>query len=102
MLAFRGGGNSAFRLVLGLNAVDICGSDGGEEDMLFVQDTPLPGQLAMQWKLRRTAKEAAQTEVADSKQRRLFPYEKPPNCTHVYIGGSALFHKAGNRGSTPH
>ena len=52
-------GSSAYQMVFGGNPADNFGWGGEDGDLLYVQDTSLPGQFGAQWKLRAMAREAA-------------------------------------------
>ena len=88
------GGFSASRLVLGLSPVDLMELDDRDEDLLFAQDTSLPGQVAL-------AQGSALKGTANSALRRLLAREKSLCCTDAEIGDSALSYKAANRMRTP-
>ena len=61
------GGFPANQMVFGSNPFDLFGWDGRDGDLIFTQDTSLPGQFVQQWELRMRAREAALKEVANSK-----------------------------------
>ena len=73
-------------MVFGSNPVDLFGWEGGDEDMLFAQDSSLAGQFVNQWKLRMRAQEATLKEIANNKLRRVLPRNKTFNCAEIDVG----------------
>ena len=73
-------------MVFGSNPVDLFGWEGGDEDMLFAQDTSLAGQFVNQRKLRMRAQEATLKEIANSKLRRLLARNQTFNCAEIDVG----------------
>ena len=68
-------GFSAYQLVFGSNPADNFGWGDEDEDLLFAQDTSLPGQFVAQWKLRMLAQEAALKEIANSTLLRILAFK---------------------------
>ena len=78
-------------MAFGSNPADFFGWGGGDEDLLFAQDTSLAGQFVQQWKLQMRAQEATLKEVANSKFRRFLARNKTSNCAEIDVGDTAFF-----------
>ena len=94
-------GLSAYQLVFGSKPEDNFGWGDEDEDLLFAQDTSLPGQFVAQWKLRTMAREAALKEIANSQQRRILAPKNSFDSVGVQVGDEVLFYKAPSRKSAP-
>ena len=68
---------------------------------MSAQGTPLPGQLAQQWKLHMMEQEAALKQIATSRLRRLLARNESFTCTDGKIGGAVLSDKAQSKEGAP-
>ena len=71
-----------------------------DKDLTFAQDSSFSGQFAQQWELRMMAQEAVPKEIANSRLRRLLPYNKSFTRTGELISDTAPFYKAHSKRST--
>ena len=87
-------GFSAYRMVFGSYQMDLFGREDQHADLMFAQDTSLPGQFVQQWKLRMRPQEATLKEIANAKVRCPMAQNKSSNCADMPAGDSVLFSKA--------